>query len=177
MVVNGVIFQEMTDNGYKGIEGNNWYLNEIYPSTIGRYFEENIEMAALCTPNWVDVCTDESFIMEYIRLSQANGIDFRILLVETNQNNPQMNLTFGYTTFLGYDYAYPGGDYYSSVYEDIYLRRLKYFSNIKLNEYGLFEKKADVEDFVVKRNQLEHTVDNDLEKGNFIVYKLSQINI
>lgn len=42
-MVNGIIFQTVENRKYKGIEGKNWHLNDIYPEIIEEYFCENIE--------------------------------------------------------------------------------------------------------------------------------------
>lgn len=70
-MINGIIFQRIGKSGYryKGVEGDNWYLNDIYPSTIGKYHDEYIEKSWY-EVDWVDVCNNEKFIEEYIRLSK-----------------------------------------------------------------------------------------------------------
>ena len=86
-MTNGLIFQKKNNDGYMGVEGENWYLNDLYPNTIGAYFDEHIAKSWYKS-DWVDVCNDIFFINEYINLSQRNKIDFRILLCETSCNSP-----------------------------------------------------------------------------------------
>ncbi len=65
-MINGVIFQKKNNNTlYRGVDGENWYLNSEYPETIGLYFDENIEKSWF-ESNYVDVCYEDSFINKYI---------------------------------------------------------------------------------------------------------------
>lgn len=174
-MINGIIFQRIGKSGYMGVEGDNWYLNDIYPSTIGKYHDEYIEKS-WCEVDWVDVCNNEEFIEEYIRLSKENNINFRMILCQTNQNNPRVDVRYKKISFLGYDYAYSGGSYYSAVYSDLFCGKLNVFSEIELNENGLIKTRNDLKRFIDIRNRIE-LKENTLEKGDFIEYKLFQINL
>ena len=33
-MINGIIFQREENRAYKGVEGDNWYLNDIYPEIL-----------------------------------------------------------------------------------------------------------------------------------------------
>lgn len=176
-VNNGLIFQKKRDGGYMGVEGDNWYLNDLYPNTIGIYFDENIAKSWYRS-DWVDVCNDIFFINEYINLSRMNKIDFRILLCETNCNFPIINSNYNNTTYLGYDYAYAGGSYYSAIYSDLYCRKIEGLSEIQLNQNGLLDSEFEIDRFINKRNDLIRNCENVnmFELGDFIKYKLYQIN-
>ena len=147
-MTNGLIFQKKNNDGYMGVEGDNWYLNDIF------------------------------FINEYINLSQRNKIDFRILLCETSCNSPKFDETYNNMTYLGYDYAYAGGSYYSAIYSDIYCRKIAGLSEIQLNQNGLLDSESEMNIFINKRNDLIKNCNdvNMFEKGDFIKYKLYQIN-
>ena len=176
-MTNGLIFQKKNNDGYMGVEGDNWYLNDLYPNTIGAYFDEHIARSWYKS-DWVDVCNDIFFINEYINLSQRNKIDFRILLCETSCNSPKFDETYNNMTYLGYDYAYAGGSYYSAIYSDIYCRKIAGLSEIQLNQNGLLDSESEMNIFINKRNDLIKNCNdvNMFEKGDFIKYKLYQIN-
>lgn len=176
-MVNGIIFQRKNSNEYKGVDGDNWYLNDIYQNTLGECFDDKIEKAWYDS-EYVDVCNDIELIKNYVVLSQKNHIDFRVLLCETTRQYPKMINNFNRITFIGYDYAYSGGSYYSAVLNDICSRRIGEFANIKLNSYGLFNELTDVNEFIVKRNYLiKENRNYSFECGDFIIYKLYEIEI
>ncbi len=176
-MVNGVIFQKEDNKKYKGVEGYNWYLNDIYQELLGDYFDEYIDKSWYSS-NYVDVCNEETFINNYIVLSQKEHIKFRILLCETERLYPRMENYLYNPKFIGYDYAYAGGSYYSAVLNDICSKRIKEFTIFTLNSYGLFEELKDINKFVEMRNQLIiHRNENLFEKGDFLIYKLYEINI
>lgn len=174
-MINGIIFQRDENRKYKGIEGDNWYLNDIYPDTLGDFFNDNIEKSWYDT-DYVDVCNDRSFIDTYIKLSYKNNIKFRMLLCETEKKKPLMNTTCWNKKFIGYDYAYLGGSYYSAIFNDICSQRIDEFANIKLNEYGLFGKIYQMENFISKRSEYyRNSKMGVVEGGDFIIYKLYEI--
>ena len=175
-MINGVIFQKKNNNIlYKGVEGENWYLNSDYPKTLGLYFDENIEKSWF-ESNYVDVCYEDSFIKKYIELSQEKKIEFRILLCSTNCIAPVYNNKMK-TSFLGYDYAYAGGSYYSAVYNDLYCRKINELTQINLNENGLIQTKEELEKFIAIRNKLKASITykNAFEEGDFIKYELFDV--
>ncbi|MCR5526470.1 MAG: hypothetical protein K6F39_03720 [Lachnospiraceae bacterium] len=172
-MINGIIFQKNTNGKYKGVEGNNWYLN--YYKTFEQYYDENIDKSWE-NDDFVDVTNDDKFIEEYIRLSKENKINFRMILCETPQNYPEYKYAGKYEKkFLGYDYAYAGGSYYSAVLNDMCLREFNEFRNLVLNENGLFEKYSDLIQFINIRNKLYVEKNNLFECGEFIVYRLYEI--
>ena len=174
-MINGIIFQKDECKEYMGVEGDNWYLNDVYPNTLGDYFNENIEKSWYNT-DYVDVCSDKSFIDTYIKLSCSNNIKFRMLLCETEKEYPIMDVLCWNKKFIGYDYAYLGGSYYSAVLNDICSRRIDEFAKIKLNEYGLFEKIEQLEDFISRRRKYyQNSKKGIVEEGDFIIYKLYEI--
>ena len=176
-MINGIIFQRDECKKYKGVEGDNWYLNDTYPDILGDYFNEKVEKSWYDT-DCVDVCSEKSFIDMYIHLSRSNNIKFRMLLCETEKQYPIMEMLQWKKKFIGYDYAYQGGSYYSAVLNDICLRRIEEFAQIKLNEYGLFEKIEQLEDYISRREKYnKNSKKRIVEGGDFIIYKLYEISI
>ena len=80
-------------------------------------------------------------------------------------------------SFLGYDYAYSGGSYYSAVYNDLYCGKINDLTQIKLNENGLIQTKEELEKFIAIRNKLKasSTNKNIFEEGYFIEYELFDV--
>ena len=54
-MINGIIFQRDDNRDYKGVEGDNWYLNNIFPELSEDFFGENIEKSWYDS-DYVDVC-------------------------------------------------------------------------------------------------------------------------
>ena len=74
--------------------------------------------------------------------------------------------------FLGYDYAYESGDNYSAVYNEIpYI-----FPQFKLNQYGLFQTRSEIDEYIAVRERFKQSHPPlTLEEGNFVVFRLSEI--
>lgn len=77
-------------------------------------------------------------------------------------------------TFLGFDYAYPSGDYYSAVANDIIYEKGHLRSQWKkhLNGYGLFSEIEQIRAFAKTRNALlrDRAYTNIIESGSFAIY-------
>lgn len=175
-MINGIIFQKVDNRKYKGVDGYNWYLNDIYQDILGKYFDENIDKSWY-SPDYVDVCSEEAFINNYIELSKRENINFRMILCETEKKYPKLEARICNAKFIGYDYAYSGGSYYSAVLNDICLRKIGEFAKIKLNVFGLFDDLKNTNEFIKVRNQLiTERKDYLFEKGDFIIYKLYEID-
>lgn len=57
-------------------------------------------------------------------------------------------------TFIGYDYADPGYDFYSCVFNDLVWREFPEFSHIQINQYGLIDTLDDLLDFIDRRSSI-----------------------
>ncbi len=173
---NGVIIQRFEDRLYRGVEGDNWYLNDSYQESLGLYFETNIDKSWLDS-ECIDVSNDWGFINKYVELSKKNNIQYRLILCETEKQRPKLKNIEGEMHFIGYDYAYAGGSYYSVVYNDICSGRVAEFKNFELNKYGLFEKLDDLTRFIDKREKLMQSNQRlNFEGGQFVVFKLYEID-
>lgn len=171
---NGWIIQKNKEGLYKGVEGDNWFLNyeEMIDKEIVDYFDDNIDLAWADT-GLVDVANDFNYIMKCASIAKAKKIKFRIILCYTTRENPKANDENVQAEFLGYDYAYSGGSYYSAVSNDVVSKRIAIFEKFKLNSNGLFESEEDVKEFIVERNKLkQNSTDLYFEDGDFIIYKL-----
>ena len=175
IMINGIIFQRNQIRRYKGVEGDNWYLNDKYPELFEEYFCENIEKSWYDS-DYVDVCTDIHFAEKYIEISRLNNINFRVLLCETEKEKPKIQNMVWNTRYIGYDYAYLGGTYYSAVLNDICSGRIEQFKDYILNSNGLFDDITNLKDFISQREYYKRQYGNQLiEEGNFVIYKLYEI--
>lgn len=115
---------------YQGVEGDNWYLYN--DEDLYRFLRENLDRGDW-DEDYVGVCIDMEFIYKYINISKIRNIDYRVLACVTDKPFPQMELPSGIEMrFIGYDYAYAGGWYYSAIYEDVDSKRIPEFADIEL---------------------------------------------
>lgn len=177
---NGYIIQRVSASDYRGIDGDNWYLNycsdnpyfeEFYNNNIARNWE---------APDFVDCCTDVEYMQRCMEESTRLGISFRILLCSTNRPEPALNENrLGQAgTVLGFDVAYSGGSYYSCVLNDVVSGRIEEFRQLTLNENGLFATYEEAEAFLKQREELEKaTTEYIYEKGDYVIYKLTEVEV
>ncbi len=171
---NGVIFQRKSNRLYQGVDGDNWYLNSLFPEIFKSFFEEHIDLSCW-EENFVDVCNNPQYISDYIRVSKDKLIDYRIVLCCTEKDLPEiLSVQWKEKKFIGYDYAYPGGDYYSAVFNELHFNRYKEYENIELNEFGLLGNEQELNKYLSIRKKLEDS-GCDLEKGDFLIYKLFEV--
>ena len=177
MYCNGIIVRSQSDEKYRGIDscgssGENWYLSD--DPGFEQFYEENIELTYYNVPQGsrVAACTDTDYIRKYVKKSQEMGIEYRLILCETDIPQPQFDPAGLEKTFLGYDYAYAGGDYYSAVYNEVPC----VFPQFTLNENGLFETYEEMTKYLAARQEYVSTHPPlTLEVGDFTVYKLWEL--
>lgn len=174
---NGYIIQRKKNTQYKGVDGDNWYLNYSGDDPFFEaFYNENIDKA-WDNLDYVDCCSDESYIQKYIQESQKMGIEFRVLLCATCKKFPittKQNLVKK-KVLLGYDFAYSGGSYYSSILNDILSGRIAELKKIRLNQNGLFNTYKEAEQFIQSRNNLSNKYY--FEQGDFIIYQITEVFI
>lgn len=176
MKINGLIIQRQTQRLYQGVDGDNWYLNYCTHKELDVFFKCNIEKA-WDDNSYVDVCNNLEFIKKYSSISASENIKFKILACVTERQFPQMVLEEK-VKFLGYDYAYSGGSYYSAVLNDIISKRIPQFLDSSLNKYGLFDTYEEISAFINDRNSFNNTSglqSEYIEEGDFIIYKLYEV--
>lgn len=175
---NGIVVQRINhENMYKGIEGDNWYLNYLGNSKeFDLYYDNEIEKAWI-NSEYVDCCSEMSYIEKYVLESKKKNIEFRILLCETTKSKPQIVINKPFKIyFIGYDYAYAGGSYYSCVNNDIVSDRIPELKEIRLNKNGLFNEVDEIQKFIKQRELLKKKYPRGtFETGEFIIYKISEI--
>ena len=176
LIKNGIIVQVRHDGAYQGIEGENWSFDfSQADGNLEEYYDNNIDVSWQ-KENHVDCCNDIEYIRKYVAELKKNQMKYRILLCETNMAKPMFQECLTATEFLGFDYAYAGGSFYSCINSDIISKRIPELINIQLNKSGLFENERELFDFIQRREELSvQYPERIFEKGDFIVYKLSEV--
>jgi len=185
---NGFIIQRINtlNMGYSGVEGDNWFINSESDNLksekteyIYNYYCRNIDKSWI--DNYVECCSDLYYINTYLDICRMQNISINILYCETQRKYPlcklDVNLKESKLKFLGYDYAYPGGSFYSCVNNDLNLRSIPELRMISLNKYGLISDEFEMIKFINKREEVKkNTQENMFEVGDFIIYKLWKVD-
>ena len=133
----------INDTIYHGVNTNAWPLGMPLGMPLGSKIAESICEASYCDlrfPMLVDFRSAQS----YCRMCEESGIISRMLFCEVLTDSVSRDLPHFKSPHkrvcLGFDYAYPSGDYYSAIANDIILaeRPLSKHWRQHLNEYGLF---------------------------------------
>ena len=175
---NGYIIQRAEPSVYRGVEGDNWYLNYLSTNPYFKEFHDETISKEWMNPDFAECCTDTEYIKRYVEESNRLGIPYRILLCSTDKPEPRLEgMPEQEGTLLGYDCAYTGGSYYSCILNDIFSGRIQEFSAIALNENGLFATQEEAEAFMQYREELKkQTTEYVYEEGNFAIYKITEIS-
>lgn len=176
---NGYIIQKAKTKGYCGIDGDNWYLNYCSENPYFEQFYDNNIGLGWEKVDFVECCTDLNYIQQYIEESKKLAIEYRVLLCSTNRSEPLLiNKLDKEEKVLGFDCAYSGGSYYSCIVNDIISGRIEEFHSICLNENNLFSTYEEAVAFLQYRREIEAEMpEGSFEKGDFIIYKISEIKI
>jgi len=179
MYINGIVITTNKDGGYRGVDSACWDLcyHPKYEAEFEEFYDEYIEKTYWNMPphSWISACTDLDFIKRYIDVSKELQIPFRILLIKSEIPAPVMQLQKEpRMKFLGYDYAYVGGDFYSAVYNEL---PGTLFPEIKVNENGLIQTREEMEKYLAQREEFEKNhPPYTLEVGDFAVMELYEID-
>jgi hypothetical protein len=180
---NGFLVKEQLKQyqNYVGVEGGCWPLN-LDDQRLGKaeriYFSDFINSKIELSwknPEYVDVASEWDFVKQYSQECKQKQIQPIILFCETTRLYPQCvpsANTMERFEFIGFDYAFSGGSYYSAVFSDVFTRRIKEFFCFELNEFGLFSKEEEITKFIEARSSLRDVPQSRLEQGDFIIYKL-----
>lgn len=124
---------------------------------------------------------------KYYEYCRTIKIPVRLLYCESTTEGTFYETTPFFTSlekarFLGYDYAYPSGDYYSAVVNDIIYRDSDFSNKWKplLNKYGLFSSLEVISSFSVDRERIMTQANESspypvYELGEFSIFRISQI--
>lgn len=160
---------------YSGVDTNAWpigltHLSELAPEMYEKTYIDSSYPLLIDLPSAIQYCS----------LCINDGKSPRILYCEVIDKNstigiPDHRVSSCYT-LLGYDYAYPNGDYYSAVANDIIYSKgyLRHKWRKYLNEHGLFSSKDQIQLFVQERTALSNKLANTLtiELGNFVIFRV-----
>lgn len=184
MYTNGIVIQRYVENQYKGIDGSgfsehtgqNWYFNddETLSQVFEPYYDEHIGMTYwnLEPHSWVAACNTMHYIYRYIEESKKRGIPYRLLLCESEIPRPVMKTPDCKRRFLGYDYAYAGGDNYSAVYNEIPF----VFPEFQLNHNGLFQTEEAIRAYIMECERFKKNhAPGALEEGDFTIFRLHEL--
>ena len=182
MFVNGIVIQSCVDDTYQGIDGygirtgENWFLNsdESTAEIFEPYYDEYIGRTYWDMPShsWVAACNDMDYIYKYVEEAEKRHIKYRLLLCETEVPEPRFVCPDLKKKFLGYDYAYASGDNYSAVYNEI----PDVFPQFRLNQYGLFQTKEEIDEYIAARELFKQTHPPlTLEEGDFVIFRLHEV--
>jgi hypothetical protein len=166
---------------YKGIQGDCWPINEhSIPKEISveetKYlsnFLENNIMLNGSDNTYVDVCPNIYFLKRYINACLISGFKIQVIYCKTQKRFPECDVDQNGRNFkfIGYDYGYSGGDYYSCVYGDV--KRIPEMAHFNLNRYGLFNGESEILEFIKLRSELEKMKPHlTFECGDFTIYQL-----
>ena len=138
------------------------------------FYDEYIGMTYwnLNQHSWVAACNNMDYINSYVEKSKKRGIQYRLLLCETEIPNPTMEVPEMEKKFLGYDYAYARGDNYSAVYNEIPF----VFPQFRLNSNGLFDTEEEINEYILERERYKKAhAPYTLEEGEFIIFRLHEV--
>ena len=129
----------------------------------------------------LDVIPDLAFICKYTHHCLELGISIRVLLCETDRNEPKLDLTIfqrleGHLHFLGYDYGTSQGAF-SALADDFYGEPVPELESLRkqLNSYGLFDT-AELLDRYIQAREAAIARGEDLETGlDFVKFRLSEV--
>lgn len=166
---------------YRGIDGDVWPIHEDTKvqncddiKALCNYVDENIMLADFNT-SVVDVSNNIDFLNMYIEACKKATFNVDVIFCESTRKSPLTEINAAQNTdsfvFLGFDYGYPGADYYSCVFNDV--NRIPQMSHFTLNKNGLFETENEIIEFIKLRNELKLILPkNEFEQGEFVIYKL-----
>lgn len=175
-----IVEEPISKNGinYYGVNTNAWPIGTDFSSEV---------IANICEASYLyldfPLLADFDSALHYYRSCEQIGIKPRMLFCEALIDRPLKNLPQFENphvgTFLGFDYAYPSGDYYSAIVNDIINRDISLPTRWKhhLNRFGLLPTEDELLLFVKERalavkEDEEHDQGILFEKGNFVEFRV-----
>lgn len=164
---------------YCGVDTNAWPIGLEFSSKLAAEIKEHA-YGDLSFPLLIDSLS----ATQYHSACKIHKMKSRMLYCEVLHGDANNEITdcnnFERCTFLGYDYAYPSGDYYSAIANDIIYRRgsLSERWRTHLNQYGLIPSAKEIHLFAQDRFELLQKAEctESLEKGNFIIFRVFSVN-
>lgn len=168
----------ISDTHYHGVDTDAWpigssVLEEWYPQIFSK------ALVDLTFPLLLDIRGALRYCAMCEDAKKAVRLLYCEVLTEHSKTTTVEQHQLLTSTFLGYDYAYPSGDYYSTVLNDIIDHKGYLSAHWKkfLNSYGLFTEITQILDFADSRKELinSSTYNNEIELGEFTVFRLFKV--
>lgn len=165
------------EDGYSGVETNAWPLGECAA------FSQKTKEFQNCGVTDQPCLTSSQEAMEYYSECIARQIPCRILYCQVDTGNFQAT-PFQYPIgennlrFLGMDYAYPSGSYFSVFANEVKMARTDFHKKWKerLNPFGLLPSQQLLTQFIRERDQEEIAGDSlFFEKGCFVTFGVYEV--
>ena len=179
-----VVGTPITINGisYWGID------TDVWPADVWPFSESTIQQYENSVINCEKVfLLDKESAVEYYEYCCSKGIPVRLLYCESNTEGTCYETKSSLTDlkdalFLGYDYTFPNGDYYSAIANDVIYRDLDFSNKWKplLNKHGLFSSFETISSFS-KDRECTSILANEgspypvYEPGHFSIFCIFQI--
>lgn len=164
---------------YRGVD------NDVWPVEVKR---ENNSLLSCIHENLIDM-TDRPFLIDlqtlqaYLQAAKLQPVRTLYCEAESPEKAHYSQILHNkYAVkefFLGYDYAWPNGDYYSAVLNDLIYRNIPSLEEhaSRLNLHGLFQTEQQVTVFAEARKKLAMGLGKEdaiklLEGGTFCKFKI-----
>lgn len=146
---------------YLGVDNNSW------PAEVGTQYAalRAVLNGAYAKSENTPILLNIKLTRTYKRICVLSDTPARLLYCEAYSDyegnyDPNLHRQFAIqSNFLGYDLAYPNGDYYSAVLNDLIGRKEPFICQCILNENGLIESLSTAFEFALKRKQVQAQLD------------------
>ena len=145
----------VNNSNYCGVDKNAWPLgteSDILPLAQDKVEESYMNLSAPLLINQADLIT-------YIQTCKEFNIAYRVLYCEVYSKefplDAKLHDMYGKSEhFIGYGYAYPSGDYFSAIWNDVIYSSSSFAIKWKreLNQFGLLPSLHTAILFAKKRN-------------------------
>ena len=162
---------------YLGVDRTTWPLDEVNGASGWLRNEQNTAEENEC------VLGDLHQAKDYLTNCKKEGINAVLLYCKSTAKGSIVPVPQHLPlSFCGLDYAYPSGDYYSSILNEVIAGKSALATRWKprLNQYGLLSSLADAIAFEKERRNFAQELGVDsmvLEKGFFAVFEIYQVSL
>ena len=171
---NGLIVVENAKDWYNGVDRNPWLLSRC--DTILHKSLKAVDQSF----EYYDVTQSFDLAIHYWELANKVTGGAEVLYCEfIGARLPMYSVDLHgkiseKCEFLGWDYSWINGDFYSCIYNDLSLKKELFTSYLHiLNKYGLFQTENEVDDFIRRRKKLKRLHPKEMfEVGRFYKVKV-----
>lgn len=157
---------------YFGIDRTTWPLDDVKGELC---WLRNVQNTAGA---YDSVLGDLQQAKAYLMCCEKEGLNTQLLYCKSTAKGQFVPVSQDVSlSFCGLDYAYPNGDYYSSILNEIIAGKSALAKRWKprLNQYGLISSMADMVAFRKERRDFVQDLGIDsmvLEKGHFAIFEI-----